>query len=276
MPEIVNAIVGVLCIFAYFCTQKLNCCDWYIPISYLPLVLIPLFSNRKNMGFAIQILLHYNKPIRVSMAYIYCICIDDKYLLVENSHRPNSYQFVGGKYKYYEQAMSELQRLDMQPDDKLGQGNSRKNDIAFYIPAKKLKLFINWFESQINRDIDCTREFREELLQNKKTKQPVLDANLFSDINFRKVCTVRTPITKSPANSGWNCLEYKQYDVLEPMFTELQESALRTLQATDTDYIKWVTRDEINSLGHKNGADQKLFSINEHTKWCLNKRYSKQ
>lgn len=97
------------------------------------------------------------------MAYIYRICIDGKYLLVQNSHRPNSYQFVGGKYKYYDQAVSDLQKLDMQPDDKLGQGSNRKNDIAFYIPARKLKSFINWFESQINRDIDCTREFREEL-----------------------------------------------------------------------------------------------------------------
>ncbi|MBR5964570.1 MAG: hypothetical protein IK015_00400 [Treponema sp.] len=111
-------------------------------------------------------------------------------------------------------------------------------------------------------------------MQAKKTKQPVLGANLFTDIKFRKVCTVKTPITKSPADSGWNCLEYKQYDVLEPMFTESQESALKALQATDSDYIKWVTRDEINSLGHKNGAVQKQFSINEHTKWCLNERYS--
>ena len=209
------------------------------------------------------------------MAYIYRICVNGKYLIVQNSHRKNSYQFVGGKYKYYEQAISELQRLLMQPDDKLGENKTRKNDIAFYIPAKNLKRFINWFNSQINRDIDCTREFREELLQNKKTEKPVLDEHLFADIKFRKVCIVKTPITKSPEYSGWRCLEYKQYDVLEPMFTDEQILALSALQNTEFDYIKWVTKDEIDSLGHKNGADEKAFSINEHTKWCLNEKYSK-
>ncbi|MBD5447572.1 MAG: hypothetical protein HDR32_07495 [Treponema sp.] len=236
--------------------------------------MIPLIENRKNINFNIQRLLYWNKEIRVSMSYVYRICVDDKYLLVQNSHRKTTYQFVGGKYKYYKQSESELRKLKMRLDDKLGQGFNRKNDIAFFIPAKNLKKFIDWFDSQIYRDIDCTREFREELLQDKKTQSPVLDEKLFADIKFMKICTVKTPITQSPADSGWKCLEYKQYDVLEPMFTKKQEEALRKLASSDSDYVKWVTKDDINSLGHKNGAEQKAFSINEHTKWCLSEEYS--
>lgn len=276
MSGIINFVVGIICIVFYFFAQKLNWRDWYVPISYLSFILIPFMENRKNIGFNIQRLLYWNKEIRVSISYVYRICVDDKYLLVQNSHRKTTYQFVGGKYKYYEQAESELRKLKMRLDDKLGKNEIRENDIAFFIPAKNLKKFINWFDSQIYRDIDCAREFREELLQNKKTQTPVLDENLFANIKFMKICTVKTPITKSPADSGWNCLEYKQYDVLDPVFTERQEEALRKLVSSDSEYIKWVSRDDINSLGHKNGAYEKKFSINEHTKWCLNERYSKQ
>lgn len=276
MESIINFVTGIICILFYIFSKIFNWQDWFVLCSFIPLVVIPVAVNSKNLYFGLQLLVRLNKDIRISMSYVYRICVDNEYLLVQNSHRKNSYQFVGGKYKYFEQAEMTLKSFGMNSDDKLKQTENRKNDIAFYIPANKLTKFIKWFDDCINRDIDCAREFREELLTAKKSGEPLLDAALFSDMRFRKVCIVRTPITKSPVESGWNCLEYKQYDVLEPVFSMEQAEALKKLKVEyNGDYVKWVKKADINSLGYREGTDEKEFSINEHTKWCLNEKYSK-
>lgn len=207
--------------------------------------------------------------IRVSMSYIYKIEIDDdKYLLVKNSHQENTYQFVGGKYKYYDSAVDCLKKLEMEPDDKLKQTQKRKRDIAFYIPAKNFYKFLKWFESGKDREIDHYREFEEELLTTTKTESPVIrNRDIFNRIEFKKDMVLTTGIRRSPSESGWNCIEYNQYDVLEPLLTDTQKNELRKIQ--ENDYIKITDRKRIIHKGHADGEDKKPYSISDHTAWCL-------
>lgn len=208
------------------------------------------------------------------MAYIYKICIDDKYLLVFNE-KTGKYQFVGGKYKYYKEAKSELEKIGYLDDDLFP--TNEKGDIAFYIPPFNFFKFLKWFNSEEGREIDHYREFYEELIFNKMDKSQLLDSKIFQRINLRKIKTVSTPIRLTFIKRTER-FEYQQFDCYEPIFDEEQKKALENLKAKgNSEYIKWVSAKDIEQLCYiENEQKYHENKIAEHTLWCYEGKYIKK
>lgn len=211
----------------------------------------------------------FDKYIRFSMSYQYIIKINDKYLLVKNSNWGH-YQFVGGKYKRLPKTQSILDKFEAKDDLKLPTSGKSKDDFALFIPAKNAIKFLDWFNSGRDREISHWREFYEELIDG---KAKLLSQKNFPYVNYDFKGTLKTPLKRA---SGWDCWEILQYDILELLPTQEQETELiGLLQKGDTDYIKWADYELIQCLGHDNRTRKVLYKIGEHTKWVLNRKWSK-
>jgi len=240
-------------------------------------IIIPFIADIKNI--IDNILLIYlrisNKKIRFSMSYLYVIKIDDKYLLVKNSNY-DSFQHVGGKYKSNPEAKKVFEEMQISEDPYQKICKNNINDLAVYVPAKNAKRFISWFKSQKNREVSHWREFNEELMLGKKGGI-VLDRELFPYINYRYLGNVQTPIKRSSPDSGWHCWEKLFYDILEPIFSEEQENAMRLIKEKGNNaYVKWASASIIDNQGYNSEIGLKEYSIGIHTKWAKNLKWSKE
>jgi hypothetical protein len=238
-----------------------------------------IYANRRRIWLAIKSywLALRGKYIRFSMSYQYIIKVDGKYLLVKNSN-PNWdwYQHVGGKYKTLPETQMILKQMEATDDLKMKSEGFKKGDLAIFLPAKNALKFLDWFDSKKDREISHWREFYEELLGGKSGIQ-LLSKENFPYVNYRFVKSVRTPLKRAPMQTGWNCWEILQYDVLELLPTEQQYDELLELKLKgDTDYIKWASNQLINNLGYDGDILEKRYKIGEHTKWVLNTKWSKE
>ena len=233
-------------------------------------------SNRNRLGLILKVkwLAIKGKYIRFSMSYQYRIKVNDKYLLVKNSNPSwNWYQHVGGKYKRIDETQKVLKDLDATDDLKLNTNGLKKCDLAVFVPAKNAIKFLDWFNSNKEREISHWRECYEELLGGKA--EQVLSNKYFPYINYRFVKSVRTPVKRAPIDTGWNCWEILQYDVLDLIPTPEQQVELEDLLAKgDTEYIKWASTALINRLGYDEGKLQIPYKISPHAKWVLNLKWS--
>lgn len=230
-----------------------------------------IYKNRKRIWLLIKCKwLHCwgGQYIRFSMSYQYRIRINDKYLLVKNSNW-DFFQFVGGKYKRLPHTRQVLDSFEAKDDLKLPTHGLTKDDLAVFIPAKNAIKFLDWFNSGKDREVSHWREFYEELIDG---KAKVLPQNIFPYVNYYLVGTVTTPLKKA---RGWDCWEILQYDVLDLLPTPEQEKELeQLLNQGDTDDIKWVDAELINSLGYDKGQKMQRFEIGHHTKWVLNLKWT--
>lgn len=216
------------------------------------------------------------KYVRFSMSYQYRIKVNDKYLIVKNSN-PNWhwYQHVGGKYKRIEETNEILKSFGAKDDLKMKTDGLKKGDLAVFIPAKNAVKFLDWFNTEKNREISHWREFYEELLGGKE--EEILSHKNFPYVNYKFVKSVLTPVKKAPIDSGWDCWEVLQYDVLDLIPTSEQQTELEELQRKgDTEYIKWASTALINRLGHDDNEQQNKYKIGPHTKWVINLNWSNQ
>ncbi|MEQ8688681.1 MAG: hypothetical protein RIE86_25490 [Imperialibacter sp.] len=214
--------------------------------------------------------------VRFSMSYQYIIKVCDKYLLVKNSN-PNWhwYQHVGGKYKRIQETQKILNDFDATDDLKMKTNGLKKGDLAVFVPAKNAVRFLNWFGTARDREVSHWREFYEELLGGKE--QQVLSRENFRYVNYKFIKSVITPVKKAPIDSGWNCWEVLQYDVLELIPTYEQQLELEELlNKGDTEYIKWASAALINRLGHDDDEHQNKYKIGPHAKWVINLKWSAQ
>ena len=212
--------------------------------------------------------------IRFSMSYQYRIKVKDKYLLVQNSNPNwNWYQHVGGKYKITNDSFKTLKDLEVMSDFKQQTHGIKEGDLAVFVPAKNAVKFLKWFNSEKEREISHWREFYEELLGGKE--EQILSGKNFPYVDYRFVKTLRSPLKRAPAESGWNCWEVLQYDVLDLLPTPKQKKELeKLLNKGDTNYIKWADVKLINNLGYDDRKQKQMYSIGAHTKWVLNLKIS--
>ncbi|MCW5519404.1 hypothetical protein J1N09_06115 [Aureitalea sp. L0-47] len=237
------------------------------------------YGNRRRLKLALHSFWIglFGKYIRFSMSYQYLIKVDDKFLLVQNANPNwNWYQHVGGKYKRLPETYSILKKLGATDDLRMKTGGLKKGDLAVFVPARNALKFLDWFNSEKDREISHWREFYEELLGGKADKR-VLKKKNFPFVKYRFIKSVQTPLKRAPIESGWNCWEILQYDVLELIPNEPQLMELKDLLSKgDTEYIKWASAKKINSLGY-NGDDLNTeYNIGPHAKWVLNLKWSKE
>lgn len=192
-----------------------------------------LTGEYSNIRLFFQTLRHYNKHVRVSVAYLYRIKIDNTYLLIKGK-KVNKYQPVGGVYKYYDSSISTLRQIFVD-DDEMKYTNNEKSDLRGKILGKNLFKFVNWFNSGIGREYSAEREFYEELISSN-----ILSEKKFSKIKYEKVRVDTTAIR----TDGFYGIEYLIADIFELIPTNEQENELRKLK---TDFDSYSNKE---SLGY--------------------------
>ena len=238
-------------------------------ITFISTFVVTNFSRLRLSLYLFWLALSKQR-VRFSMAYLYLIKVEDKYLLVKNFNFGH-YQLVGGKYKRFERTQSILSNdFDARDDLKLANSGGMKDDFALFIPALKALKFLDWFNTGKDREVSHWREFYEELIEGKSS---VLSQNNFKYVNYYFKGTIQTPIHTTP---GWGCKEILQYDILELIPTEIQYKDLKNLyDQGDSDYIKWADEELIQCLGHCNRQKRLLYKIGAHTKWAVNMKWSR-
>lgn len=205
-----------------------------------------------------------NTIIRVSFAYLYRIKMGDKYLLVRNERGTGKYQPVGGVYKFEENEKIELKnRFQVKDDDKISIDESSRNDYRLRMENKYLRKFIARFDRKAKREKidDLSREFKEELID-----KNIVD---WSQIKYR-FCGRH--MTNLQFGEHFQIYEILLADVVELLPTLEQENDLKLLVRQQSDKYRWVTAEEITSLGVNTTTGQLREDIADHTKKILQEK----
>ena len=126
--------------------------------------LIGIFAaNYRRIGLFVKSLIHWSEDIRFSIAYLYKIKIDDKYLLIKGS-KIEQLQPVGGVYKVCSSFSTIERKLNIIFENE--RGFYEKEDLRFCIKGKNISKVLNWFDSRKNREVAVYREFYEEIIKN--------------------------------------------------------------------------------------------------------------
>lgn len=206
-------------------------------------------------------ILNRNKPIRVSMAYLFRIQVQGKFLLVKNHRDQPGYQPVGGVYKYLKEENQQLfAELGIEPCHFMPVDKQSRNDLRkIILQRKNLISFLKWFDSGKNRETDPWREFQEELVAD-----GIISSEVFQYIQYNLCYSKRTNIQRS---EKFNTDELLHADVYELKYCNTQQSdAFENLSnILDERYI-FATPEEIQK-GYSH--DGKV--ILSHSKKLLNK-----
>jgi hypothetical protein len=196
------------------------------------------------------------KELRLSISYLYRIEVNGKYLLVKSNRLHDTYQPVGGVYKYFNpEGRRQLEELGMVTDNYIENDEISEYDLRIKLQERRqITTFLKWFFTGENREVDPWREFYEELVA-----PSILPKEQFGYIHYELVGQHFEPIH---FDAFFKLDAFMYADIYRPKFvTPMQEEAVRLLlnQASD-DYI-WATRDEILQ-----GRSHKHKRIADHTK----------
>ena len=207
------------------------------------------------------------RKIRVSMAALFRIIIEDKYLLITNiKHRVIAP--VGGVYKFFEPAKVFIQDELKAKEERMALPNvdpkKYENDLRLIFPIGKLLKFLQWFDSGKGREWSPIREFYEELIDSGLIEK----SSIFYKIKFSKYNTIRD-FTKSDSDKEGYHYSLHHYDIFDVYLTDEQKNTLkqvvestlkrfRSIKAFEVpDGLFLATKDEIEkgqlSIGQKLG-----------------------
>jgi len=230
--------------------------------------ILQFLQNIKNLKLYFQTqILHRKKKIRISIAYLFRIKVDGKYLLVQNSRR-SYYQPVGGAYKTLPSSKRIFEKLNIESDQLIETDKGiAKGDLRVFTIGVNVIEFLKWFDSKKDRETSPWREFCEELLSTK-----ILPKKPFRYIDYEYKSTVKSPlITLDSGDKG--LFVHEIYDLIPNIE---QEQKLRELrEANNSDKYIWASDSLINRLGHNASMKEYEHEIALHTKWALNLKWSK-
>lgn len=220
--------------------------------------------NRLWLYFQTQILLR-NNEIRLSIAYLFRIKIDNKYLLVK-SRRRNYYQPVGGAFKTLPGSEKIFEKLKVKPDRLVETEHGiAKNDLRVYVDGVNVIEFLEWFNSKKDRELSPWREFCEELISTE-----ILPWRPFRYIDYKFRGIVKSPILNLDSG-GKGMFLFEIYDLV---VNDEQRPVLEQLlkNGNKEEYI-WVEDYLIQRLGHDERLKVQLYEIAPHTKSAQNLKW---
>ncbi len=231
--------------------------------------LLSILKNIKNLYFYYQTQIKLkNTDVRISIAYLFRININGKYLLVKNSRR-NYFQPVGGAFKTLPGSEKIFEKLNIRRDRLIETENGiAKNDLRVFVKGINVIDFIEWFNSKQDRETSPWREFCEELVATN-----YLPWKEFRFIDYKYKGTIQTPIINLDTNDK-GIFIFEVYDLVP---TNEQSSILENLQKNgNTENYIWADAYLINRLGHDERDKEFVHEIAPHTKWALNMEYSRK
>lgn len=208
-----------------------------------------LIENRKRWDILKTFVIRPNKPVRVTVAYLFRIEVNGKYVLIKRHKNDNpGYQPIGGAYKYLKEENRELfDKIGVEPCNHVPRDEDTEYDLRVVLKKrKKLSAFLKWFESRKNREMDPSREFVEELLE-----PGLLPFESFRYIKYVFIGKHIEGVLKSPV---YPIDEVRYADIYELRTdNDRQKKAVRDLINSE-DEIYFATPDEIRSGSTKDGV----------------------
>lgn len=205
------------------------------------------------------------RHIRISAAYIFKIQVDGKFLLVKGRNI-NQFQPVGGVYKRLPNSSKFFQDLEILDDQQIPICDTTRHDLRIRVKGSRLHKFLQWFDSNQDREISHWREFCEELIITN-----VLTANTFPHINYKFLH--RNPLYIHYSNF-YGCPEILIHEVYELLPNPAQLDELKQLMRAEqtTSDFHWVNEDAIKRLGYLPDKT-KPFAIAEHATSMFDKEF---
>lgn len=146
------------------------------------------------------------KQVRFSLAYLFRIKIEGKYLLVKNSKISNQYQPIGGVYKKFESFKTISDELGVTEEKK---PNFRvPDDLRVYVQSKNTIKFVKWFHTRKNREFNVIREFFEEIID-----KNILEVQNLKDIEFEFIKTYNSGLHYTEQFGSYEILLHDIFDV---------------------------------------------------------------
>ncbi|MBR2044409.1 MAG: hypothetical protein IJ946_08765 [Clostridia bacterium] len=194
------------------------------------------------------------KKVRFSCAYLFRIYINGKYLLVRDEQGRNTFQPVGGVYKYTDADI--LDKMNAAQCMRFGTGEDLDCDLRIIMPRNKVSKFKRWFNSEKGRETQANlyREFKEEILD----RIDGIDYSVFDEIKYR---CCGTHIESS--RMGERDMQVRIADVVELYPTPQQEKVFLKLMEHESNVYYFATKEEIYELGRTGG--NQIQTISNHT-----------
>ena len=202
-----------------------------------------LYEERSLLNVYINcFILRPNSPLRLSIAYLFRIESNGKYLLVKNERfKTPTYQPVGGVYKYFNpDGKRVLEQMTIVTDNSIENDKTSEFDLRLKMRKRRhIWAFVLWFRTRKQREITPWREFHEELLATK-----ILPKRAFPYIYFELSGQHLEAIHH---DKYFKVDTLKYVDIYTPRFiNEQQKDALSRLSGNPTEEFVWVTEEEIN------------------------------
>jgi hypothetical protein len=203
--------------------------------------------------------LAYHQNVRVSVAYLFRIKVDDRYLLVRGLRWPQ-FQPVGGVYKVFPSARSFLDEIHALDDNLVPIDPVSMDDLRVRVPGRYVPRFVAWFAQGRDRESGPWREFYEEFVATSLLPHAVFP---FVQQRFlsRRVSQIRY---SEYADSK----ELFVTDIFELVPNFAQLAALRALRLQAPPEIYWATESEIRRHGAVPGTNQSVV-IGDPACWTL-------
>ena len=191
-------------------------------------------ANYRRIGLFVKSLIHWSEDIRFSIAYLYKIKIDDKYLLIKGS-KIEQLQPVGGVYKVCSSFSTIERNLNIIFENE--RGFYEKEDLRFCTKGKNIGKVLNWFDSRENREVAVYREFYEEIVKNNILPIEVLSS---MKIEFLKQIKPRMAYSRHFKKN-----EILLFDIYEIHLPDEYIDMISKYVKEGNDLIKLVDREDI-------------------------------
>lgn len=216
--------------------------------------------NARWLRIATYAVRSWRKSVRISAAYLFQIKVDNEYLLIMGK-RFEQYQPVGGVYKAHTSFSAIRQSMNILDDNLLTPDAVSESDLRVRVCGRNLYQFVQWFESERNRETDCWREFYEELVVTK-----ILPESTFRHIKYDRV---RRRYSNLRYSNWAQSKELLIADIVELIPNEEQLASLRTLKLTADKRILWAKEAQIRRLGAIDEATAQTTRIADHALWTI-------
>lgn len=193
----------------------------------------------------------YVKNIRFSCAYLFRICINNKYFLVKDEQGRNTFQPVGGVYKYTDDSI--LEKTNAFQCMRFGTNSDLDCDLRIIVPRNKVGKFKRWYKSEKGRETqeNLYREFQEEIID----RIDGVDPALFGEIKYR-CCGSHIEVQRM----GENDLQIRMADIVELIPTPKQTKFFCDLMLHENSVYCFATKEDIYALGRTGGNQVQTIS----------------
>lgn len=225
---------------------------------------IDIFEPRYLWPTVLAGTVYRRSQIRVSIAYLVAVPVDETQLLVRGHRITTQYQPVGGVFKCRLSESELSRRFNARPDIRFTPDQVSNNDLRLRLPGRDLHRLLKWVDSRHDRELFPWREFHEELVAT-----GILDRRDFPFFDCTYLGTRHLPL-RHDRFSGLRQLIIGEIYELRP--NEQQLDALRRLRekhrSNPVDGIYFATREEIERGGIVSGT-QATFDIAPTSTWLV-------